>query len=134
MEAGKTLGPSALVGVVAGSGYEVHKNVAVAAGKTVVIDSTLDYSSAASVAVSVYCGNCTTASTALSSLPLVLQAFWSVPDAASYIATDSKSAFLYYDSGAALFQVYGSQFRLALQNKGSSNLTLNQLVLFRRAQ
>lgn len=115
---------------------EIYVNVVIPAGKTVSFDSTLDYSSASTVAVTVLCNICTTAVTALGNSGLVLQARWTVPDAASYGTAENKaaSAFPYSDSGGALFNVYGTQFRLALQNKGNQTIALQQVTIFRRGQ
>jgi hypothetical protein len=115
---------------------EVFRNVVIAAGTTVSLDSTLDYSSASTVAITVQCITCTTASTALGALSLTLQARWLVPNADFYVATENKSAtaFLYWDAGGALFNVYGSLFRLSLQNKGSQTISIQQVTLLRRSQ
>lgn len=127
----------ALAATTASAGNsEVYVNVVIPAGKTVSFDSTLDYSAAGTVAVTVLCNICTTAVTALGNSGLVLQARWTVPDAASYATAENKaaSAFPYSDSGGALFNVYGTQFRLALQNKGTQTIALQQVTIFRRSQ
>ena len=115
---------------------EVFENVIVAAGKTVSLDSTLDYSAGSTVAITVLCNICTTALTALANAGLVLQARWTVPNAASYGTAESKAAstFPYTDSGGAIFNVYGPQFRLSLQNKGIQTIALQQVTIFRRGQ
>jgi hypothetical protein len=118
--------------VAATGGSEVFQNVVIQAGKNVAIDSTLDYSSASTVAVTVQCTTCTSAAASLGSLGLVLQARWLVLNADSFVATESKAgtAFAYWDAGGAVFNVYGSQFRLVLQNKGSYAITLQQVTTF----
>jgi hypothetical protein len=115
---------------------EVFENVVIAAGKTVSLYSELDYSSAGTVAVTVSCIICSTAATSLGNSGLVLQARWTVPDAQSFVTAESKSAtaFTYSDSGGAIFNVYGPQFRLALQNKGTQTIGLQQVTIFRRRQ
>jgi hypothetical protein len=115
---------------------EVFENVVIAAGKTVSLPSALDYSSANTVAVTVLCIICSSAATALGTAGLVLQARWTVPDAQSFVTAESKAAtaFTYSDSGGAVFNVYGPQFRLALQNKGTQTIALQQVTIFRRSQ
>ena len=115
---------------------EVFGNVVVAAGKTVSLDSTLDYSSANTVAVTVLCIICSSAQTSLGNSGLVLQARWTVPDAGSYVTAENKAAtaFPYSDSGGAVFNVYGPQFRLAFQNKGTQTIAVQQVTIFRRSQ
>jgi hypothetical protein len=115
---------------------EVFEDVVIAAGKTVSLSSGLDYSSANTVAVTVLCIICSSAATALGTAGLVLQARWTVPDAQSFVTAESKAAtaFTYSDSGGAVFNVYGPQFRLALQNKGTQTIALQQVTIFRRGQ
>lgn len=115
---------------------EVFQNILIDAGQSIPIDSTLDYSSAATVAVTIYCTVCSTGATSLGNSGLVLQATWLVANAATYVATETKSAttFPYWDAGGGLFTVYGSQFRLNLQNKGSQPIAVQQLTIFRRNQ
>lgn len=115
---------------------EVFHDIVIEAGKTVSFDSTLDYSSAGIVAISVLCTLCTTSETSLSTSGLILQARWMVQNADSYVATDYRvaTAFPYWDAGGAEFSVYGSQFRLTLQNKGSKKITLAQITIFLRSQ
>lgn len=115
---------------------EVFENVVIAAGKTISLSSALDYSSANTVGVTVLCIICSSAATALGTAGLVLQARWTVPDAQSFVTAESKAAtaFTYSDSGGAVFNVYGPQFRLALQNKGTQTIALQQVTIFRRSQ
>jgi hypothetical protein len=115
---------------------EAFRNVSIPAGNTVSLDSTIDYSTAATVAVTVECPTCTTSATSLGTQGLVLQARWSTPDADSYVATEyrSASAFNYWDCGGAIFSTYGPQFRLTLQNTGSQAILVQQVTLFRRGQ
>jgi hypothetical protein len=115
---------------------EVFLNILIPAGKAVTLDSDLDFTDAAAVAVTVPCAICSSASTSLGSAGLTLQARWMVREAIGYAATENKSAaaFSYWDSGGAIFSVYGSQFRLVLQNKGDSPISLQQVTLFRRNQ
>jgi hypothetical protein len=115
---------------------EVFENVVIAAGKTVSLSSALDYSPASTVAVTVLCIICSSAATSLGNSGLVLQARWTVPDAQSFVTAESKAAtaFTYSDSGGAVFNVYGPQFRLALQNKGTQTIALQQVTIFRRSQ
>jgi cytoskeletal protein RodZ len=115
---------------------EVFSNIVIAAGQTNTINSTLDYSAASTVAVTVECTICTTAATSLTASGLVLQAGWTVPGAVSYVVAETKpaTAFSYTDAGGALFNVYGTQFRLMLQNKGTQNIAIQQVTLFRHGQ
>jgi hypothetical protein len=115
---------------------EVFENVVIAGGKTVSLYSELDYSSANTVAVTVSCIICSSAATSLGNSGLVLQARWTVADAQSFVTAESKPAttFTYSDSGGAIFNVYGPQFRLALQNKGTQTIALQQVTVFRRKQ
>jgi hypothetical protein len=108
----------------------------IAGGKTVSLYSDLDYSSANTVAVTVSCIICSSAATSLGNSGLVLQSRWTVADAQSFVTAESKAAtaFTYSDSGGAIFNVYGPQFRLALQNKGTQTIALQQVTVFRRKQ
>jgi hypothetical protein len=115
---------------------EVFENLVIAAGKNVTLDSALDYSTAGTVAVSVLCIICSTAATSLGNSGLVLQARWTVADAGDYVTTESRPAttFPYSDSGGAVFSVFGPQFRLVLQNKGTQTIAVQQVTIFRRSQ
>ena len=129
------LAPKSSASIVSASGNsEVFQSVSIAPGKTVSIDSTMDYSSANTVAVTVQCIVCTSTATSLGTSGLVLQARWTVPNAQLYVATENKAAtaFPYWDAGGAVFNVYGAQFRLTLQNQGSQTIALQQITLFRR--
>lgn len=122
--------------VAVNSNSEVFVSVVVEAGQTYSLESTLDYSSAATVAVAVECLACSTSNMSLGPLGLVLQARWAVPGASLWVATESKAgtAFAYWDAGAALFNVYGSLFQLVLQNKGNQTITLDQVTFFLHSQ
>jgi hypothetical protein len=113
---------------------EVFEDLVIAAGKSITLDSGLDYSSSDSVAVSVLCIICSTASTSLGNSGLVLQARWTVADANSYVATENRAAttFPYSDSGGAVFNVFGPQFRLVLQNRGTQTIAIQQVTIFHR--
>jgi hypothetical protein len=113
---------------------EVLRDVVIGAGKTITFDSSMDYSSATAVAVTVLCAACSTNDTSLATLGLVLQARWMVPNAESFVATEFRAAtaFPYWDAGGVMFSVFGSQFRLSMQNKGTQAITLKQVTLFIR--
>jgi len=115
---------------------EVFRDIFIVSGKSVTLDSALDYSSANTVAVTVLCTICGSAATSLGSSGLVLQPLWSVPDAETYVTTENKAAtaFLFWDVGGALFNVYGTRFRLTLQNKGTRPISIRQATIFRRGQ
>ena len=114
---------------------EVFSGILIAAGKSVSLDSTLDYSAVSTVAVTVQCIICNSANNSLGSSGLVLQAAWMVPGS-TFVAPESKAAtaFPYWDSGGALFNVYGPQFRLILQNQGNQSIAVQQVTIFRRGQ
>ena len=115
---------------------EVFESIVITPGRNVPLDSTMDYSTVSTVAVTVQCSGCTSAATSLGTCGLVLQARWTVPNAELVVATENKpaSAFPYWDAGGAVFNVYGPQFRLVLQNTGSQPISLQQVTLFRRSQ
>lgn len=115
---------------------EVFPHVVIAAGKNVMIQSSLDYSSSSTVAVAVLCSTCTATATSLGTLGLILEARWQPLSAEFDTATDMKSAstFSYWDAGGAVFNVYAEQFNLELRNTGTATITLDQVTIFRRAQ
>jgi hypothetical protein len=115
---------------------EVFENLVIAAGKTLTLDSAMDYSSNDTVAVSVLCIICSTAATSLGNSGLVLQARWTVADAGDYVTTENRPAttFPYSDAGGAVFNVFGPQFRLVLQNKGAQTIALQQVTIFHKSQ
>lgn len=119
-----------------GSGVETFAGVQVPAGKSVTLDSALDYTLSNEVGVTVVCTTCTTADTSLSTQGFTLQARWRTASTASYVATEFKEAsgFSYWDSGAAVFTVFGPQFRLLLLNTGDTTITVDQVTIFRRTR
>ena len=110
---------------------EGYADVVIPVGKNVIIQSSLDYSYATTVAVSVLCTACITKAVSLSALGLVLEARWQSLYAATDIATQNASTFAYTDAGGAVFNVYAEQFNLELQNKGTTTITLDQVTIFR---
>lgn len=104
---------------------EVFTDVTIGPGQSVNIDSGLDYSNVDMVRVSVRSDN-----PDLSSLQF--EAYWSVPTAEYYDATQAVdgSTFVYGNVGGAQFSVYGNQFRLVLTNTGGSTVNLLQVMLF----
>jgi hypothetical protein len=111
---------------------EIYRNVVIAAGKSVILDSKLDFSASDKVLVTFRCTTCDSASNSMGTM--TANAAWSVPQADSYSATESKAgtSFPYFDSGGAVFQVYGPQFRLILRNKGTQAIIIQQVTVFRR--
>jgi hypothetical protein len=63
-----------------------------------------------------------------------MQAYWSVPEADQYVVAEAKTgkSLLYTNSGGAIFQVYGSQFRLILKNDGDTTMKIQQVIVFSR--
>src|ERR1035438_3121426 len=71
---------------------EVFQSILIAAGKTYTINSTMDYSAAGTVAITLECIICSTAATSLGNSGLVLQASWTVPTAGAYVVAENKVA------------------------------------------
>jgi hypothetical protein len=113
---------------------EVYQDVVIPAGKNVIIQSSVDYSSSSTVAVTVLCTACTAATTSMAALGLVLEARWQGLNATTDIATANAGTFAYLDAGGAIFSVYAELFNLELQNKGTSTITLDQVTIFSPAQ
>jgi hypothetical protein len=121
---------------IANANSEVFQSVIVPAGAFVSLNSTLDYTSAATVAVAVSCSTCATEATSLGNAGLSLNASWMLTNTNSYMFTENKpgNQFTYWDAGAAVFNVYGSQFQLVLLNTGSQAILLTQVTIFQRNQ
>jgi hypothetical protein len=113
---------------------DVFRNLAIEPGRTISLDSTLDYSPAVTVAITIQCVVCNSATASLGASGLVLVARWLAPNAELFVATENKSTigFPYWDAGGAIFNVYGSQFRLTLQNTGAETIKIQQLTMFLR--
>ena len=118
----------------AATNSEVFQDVIIPAGKNVVLQSSLDYSSASTVAVAILCTACTSSTASTTALGLVLEARWQALNASSDIATQNANIFAYTDAGGAVFNVFAEQFNLELQNKGTATITLDQVTIFRPAQ
>lgn len=113
---------------------DVFEGIIIQPGKTISLDSTLDYSTATSVAVGIQCIVCDSLSESLGTSGLVLLARWAVPNAELYVTTENKATtlFPYWDAGGVIFNVYGSMFRLSLQNNGSEPIAIEQIIILRR--
>jgi len=105
--------------------YELTTNVVIPAGQYVDVESSLDYSAATSVAVTVR-----SSSGNASNLSLV--AYWSVPEALYWNVVDVAEGtdFYYSNVGGARFNVYGNQFMLRLMNTGTAGVVLSQVLVF----
>jgi hypothetical protein len=117
---------------VPASPWEVFKNFAVEPGKTYSLDSTLDFTSANAVAVTLRTSN----NSAADLSTLTLYGYWSVPDADHYNPAENRlgADFLYANAGGAIFQVHGSQFRLVLRNDSDHVLVIQELIIFSRSR
>lgn len=107
--------------------WEVWRNIAIAPGQSVNLDSDMYFSTADSARVSVRSRN--------ADLPaMVMNAYWAVPQAEFYNATDvvSGDTFAYNNTGGTTFPTYGTRFRLRLTNTGTSTMFLSQVVVFAR--
>jgi hypothetical protein len=109
--------------------WEYWNNVTIPPGGSVNLDSSLDYSSSDSAKVTVLSVNGT------SLRDLVASAFWAVPAIQFFNAADvfTGDGSYYSDARAFTFSIYGSQFRLRLMNRGTSPVTLAQVLIFTRA-
>jgi hypothetical protein len=115
---------------------DVFRNLVIPGGKAVALPSSLDFTTASAAAVTLVCTTCTSNATSLASASLVLQARWIIPNAEYAIPTETKSSnsFAFYEAGNASFAVFGPQFTLILQNKGSQGILIQQITFFRRGQ
>lgn len=111
------------------SPWEFWNDVTIQPGSSVNLDSSIDYSSSDSAKVTVLSVN------GASLGDLVLGAFWAVPTLKLFNAADvfTGEASYYADARAFTFPIYGSQFRLRLTNRGTSSITLAQVLIFTRA-
>ena len=105
--------------------YEYYTNVTIPAGQSVNLDSMLDYSSSDTVAVTVR-------STKSDIASLLGTAFFTVPNATEYFTQDAflGNNFFFNNTGGYVFQVCGPQFRLTLQNSGTSTMTLSSVLVY----
>jgi hypothetical protein len=112
------------------SNWELYQNVVVKSGASINIDSNLSFAAFENVAVSLRCTAATSAATSMSTV--TLQALWSVPGAELFSIAEFApgSKFAYWDAGGTVFHVYGTQFRLSIQNTGNNDITLDQVVIY----
>ena len=115
----------------AAANWEMFRDIVIAPGKSIVLDSAADFSTVNLAAVSFK-----TASGSPSDLSkLTMQAYWSIPEADQYNATEARrgSDATFANSGGVLFEVFGSQFRMVIGNDGELDIKLQQVIVFRRA-
>jgi hypothetical protein len=109
--------------------WEVWRDVTIAAGQSVNLDSDMSFYTSDTARVSIRSRN--------SDLPnLVLNAYWAVPQALYWSVADvvRGEGLAYTNVGGAIFKTYGSQFRLRLTNTGSATMYLSQVVVFMRSE
>ena len=107
--------------------WEVWRDIAIAPGQSVNLDSVMSFSSADTVRVSIRSRN--------SDLPNIeMNAYWAVPQALYWSVADvvTGERLAYTNVGGAVFNTYGSQFRLRLTNTGTATMYLSQVVIFTR--
>ena len=102
-------------------------NLTIPAGGYLDLDPAMDFSYTDSVRVTVRCSNGSLAD-------VVLGAYWSVPLAPLFNVADvvKGDIFPYRNVGGAIFNTYGSQFRLRIINNGVTGITLSQVLMFAR--
>jgi hypothetical protein len=111
------------------SRWEWWNSVTINPGQAVYLDSSINYTSSDSVRVTVR-------SDASDLSKLVTVAYWSVSDLDFYNASEvgfgSDSYFL--NTSGSIFAVFGSEFRLGLQNSGTTPIKLNSVLLITRIE
>jgi hypothetical protein len=111
------------------STFEVFKNVTIAPGQSVSLDSGIDYSATDRVAVTyrtVSGGDMST---------MYIYAYWGIPIADSFgvAEEDNGSNFPFTNAGGEVFTVYGNQLQLRLENRGKTTIILTQVTLYIRS-
>jgi hypothetical protein len=105
--------------------WDVWRNVTIAPGESVNLDSDINFSSADAARVSMRSHN--------DDLPDIrMNAYWAVPQAEFFNVAEvvTGATFPYSNTGGASFRAYGNRFRLRLTNTGSSTIYLIQVVVF----
>lgn len=111
--------------------WEIYAAITLEPGKAVAINPKLDFSTADKVAVSLRLDPHSPSD--LTSLEL--QSYWSVPEAETYSAGETRSGddFAFLNNGSTMLQVYGSQFRLIVRNIGDADMVIQQIIVFRKS-
>jgi hypothetical protein len=107
--------------------WEVWRDITIAPGQSVNLDSDMSFYSADTARVSIRSRN--------SDLPnLLMNAYWAVPQALYWSVADvvRGESLAYTNVGGAVFNTYGNQFRLRLTNNGTATMYLTQVVVFTR--
>jgi hypothetical protein len=109
--------------------YDVLKSITIAPGQSWQYDSTINFAGADRVAVTYR------APSSVDLSKMYSYAFWAVPEADWLVAPEvgGGANLLYTNTGGEFFNVYGSQFRLVLENRGNSTITLTQVLVYIRS-
>lgn len=108
------------------STWEVYKFFNIGPGQAVNLDSGIDFYASDLVSVTIRA-----ASGSVDLTDLEVLAYWSFPDADYWSVAETSHGldFPFTNVGGAVFNVYGSQFRLRLVNNGTSTLSLAQVTI-----
>lgn len=107
--------------------WEVWRDITIAPGQSVNLESDMSFVATDTARVTIRSRN--------SDLPnIVMNAYWAVPQALYWSVADVVigERLAYTNVGGAVFNTYGSQFRLRLTNTGSATMYLSQVVIFTR--
>ena len=107
--------------------WEVWRDITIAPGQSVNLDSGISFSTADTARVSIRSHNADLRD-------IVMDAYWAVPQAEFYNVAEivTGDTFPYRNVGGATFTTYGNQFRLRLTNTGTSTMFLAQVIVFAR--
>jgi hypothetical protein len=107
--------------------WEVWRDVTIAPGESVNLDSGISFTTADTARVSIRSRNADLRE-------IVMNAYWAMPQAEFFNVAEivTGDTFPYRNVGGATFTTYGNQFRLRLTNTGTSTMYLAQVVVFAR--
>ena len=115
---------------VSTANWEVYKNLTIAAGQYVTIQSAIDFTGSDRVAVSYVNPN------GQDLTGLGIEASWAVSGSDFWASTDRDSGgnFAFSNSGGSIFPVFGSQLRLLIVNNSGATITIQQVMLYARSR
>jgi hypothetical protein len=126
----KTARPAAtLKPAVSTVNWEVYKNLTIAPGQFVTIESAVDFTGSDRAAVSYVNPNGDDLG------GLGIEASWAVSGSDFWASTDKDSGgnFAFTNSGGSLFPVFGTDLRLVITNGGKSTVSIQQVTIYARS-
>jgi hypothetical protein len=115
---------------VSTANWEVYRNLTIAPGQYILIESAIDFTGSDRAAVSYVNPN------GVDLTGLGIEVSWAVSGSDFWATTDRDNGgnFAFTNSGGSLFPVFGTDLRLLIANNGRTAVTIQQVMIYARSR